>query len=113
MPEIFLGLHHEDARGRKTHARATGLIPMFEEYLIFWIAQVLVLLLGLSVGHSILVFKIRREENMRREEEITLLEKRAALLKDGKQVAHDLDEVLYKAKVQQEINDILKKKGSS
>jgi len=86
---------------------------MFEEHLIFWIAQILVLLLGLSVGHSILVFKMRGEENNRREQEITLLEKRAALLKDGKQVAHDLDEVLYKAKVQQEINDILKKKGSS
>jgi hypothetical protein len=85
---------------------------MFEEMLIFWIVQVLVLLLGISLGHSIFVFKIRKEENRRRQLELTLLEKRAEMLKDGKQIAHDLEEVLYKAKVQQEINDILKKKGS-
>ncbi len=85
---------------------------MFEEYLVFWMVQVLILLLGLSVGHSFLVLKRRKEENKRRELEITLLEKRAVILKEGKQFAHDLDEVLYKAKVQQEINDILKKKGS-
>jgi len=85
---------------------------MFEEYLIFWIVQVMILLLGVSVGHSILVFKIRKEENKRRELELSLLEKRAEVLKDGKQIAHDLEEVLYKAKVQQEINDILKKKGT-
>ncbi|HMD67588.1 MAG TPA: hypothetical protein VKF42_01830 [Chitinivibrionales bacterium] len=86
---------------------------MFEEYLIFWIIQILIVLLGLSLGHSILVFKIRKEENKRRELEIALLEKRAAMLSEGKQIAHDLEEVLYKAKVQQEINDIFKKKGSS
>jgi hypothetical protein len=85
---------------------------MFEEYLIFWIAQIFVLLLGLSIGHSILIVRIRREENRRRELEIALLEKRAEVLKEGKQIAHDLEEVLYKAKVQQEINDILKKKNS-
>jgi hypothetical protein len=86
---------------------------MFEEYLIFWIVQVFVLLLGLSLGHSVLIFRIRKEENKRRELELALLEKRAAMLCEGKQIAHDLEEVLYKAKVQQEINDILKKEGSS
>ena len=85
---------------------------MFEEMLIFWIVQVLVLLLGISIGRSILIFKIRKEENRRRQLEVTLLEKRAEMLKEGKRIAHDLEEVLYKAKVQQEINDILKKKGS-
>ena len=86
---------------------------MFEEYLIFWIIQILIVLLGLSLGHSILVFKIRKEENKRRELEIALLEKRAAMLSEGKQIARDLEDVLYKAKVQQEINDILKKKDSA
>lgn len=86
---------------------------MFEEYFIFWIIQVFILLLGISIGHSILMFKIRKEENIRRELEIALSEKRAALLKEGKQIARDLEEVLYKAKVQQEIDDILKKKESS
>ncbi len=85
---------------------------MFEQYAIFWVVQVLILLFGVSIGHSILIFKIRKEENKRRELELSLLEKRSEVLKEGKQIAHDLEEVLYKAKVQQEINDILKKKGS-
>jgi hypothetical protein len=86
---------------------------MFEEYIIFWTLQILIVLLGISLGHSILVFKIRKEENKRRELEIALLEKRAAMLSEGKQFARDLEDVLYNAKVQQEINDILKKKGSA
>lgn len=85
---------------------------MFEEYLIFWVVQIFILVLGISLGHSILIYKMRKEENKRREFELALLEKRVAALKEGKQMAHDLEEVLYKAKVQQEINDILKKKGS-
>ena len=87
-------------------------MPMFEEYLIFWTALIFVLLLGLSIAHSILIVRIRRAENRRRELETALLEKRAKALRQGKQIAHDLEEVLYKAKVQQEIDDILKKKGS-
>jgi hypothetical protein len=85
---------------------------MFEEYLIFWTALIFVLLLGLSIAHSILIVRIRRGENRRRELETSLLEKRAEALRKGKQIAHDLEEVIYKAKVQQEIDDILKKKSS-
>lgn len=85
---------------------------MFGEYIIFWTIQIFILILGISIGQSVLIFKIRKEENIRRQLELSLLEKRAEVLKEGKQIAHDLEEVLYKAKVQQEINDILKKKGS-
>jgi hypothetical protein len=87
-------------------------MPMFVEHLIFWTALIFVLLLGLSIAHSILIVRIRRRENRRRELETALLEKRAEALRQGKQIAHDLEEVIYKAKVQQEIDDILKKKGS-
>jgi hypothetical protein len=34
------------------------------------------------------------------------------VLKEGKQIARDLEEVLYQAKVQQEIDDIIKKDKS-
>jgi hypothetical protein len=86
---------------------------MFEEYLIFGTVLLFVILLGLSIGHSVLIVRIRRKENRRCELETALLEKRAAALRQGKRIAHDLEEVLYKAKVQQEIDDILKKKSSS
>jgi hypothetical protein len=84
---------------------------MFEEYLIFWTALIFVLLLGLSVAHSILIIRIRRQENRRRELETALMEKRAEALRQSRQIARDLEEVMYKVKVQQEIDDILKKKS--
>jgi hypothetical protein len=87
-------------------------MSMFEEHLIFLTALIFVILLGLSIGHSVLVVRMRRKENRRCELETALLEKRAAAIKQGRQIAHDLEEVLYKAKVQQEIDDIFKKKGS-
>ena len=85
---------------------------MFSQLVIFWIVQIFILILGICLGQSIFIYKIRKEENKRRSLELSLMEKRAEVLKEGKQIAHDLEEVLYKAKVQQEINDILKKKGS-
>lgn len=85
---------------------------MFEEYIIFGSALIFILLLGLSIGHSVIIVRMRRKEDRRLELESTLQEKRAEALRQGKRIARDLEEVLYKAKVQQEINDILKKKGS-
>jgi hypothetical protein len=85
---------------------------MLGENLLFWIMQILVLVLGISIGRSILILKMRREENKRRELELALLEKRASVLQEGKQIAHDLEEVLYQAKVQQEIENIIKKNKS-
>jgi hypothetical protein len=85
---------------------------MVGESLLFLTLQIFVLLLGISIGRSILILKTRREENKRRELELALLEKRASVLKEGKQIAHDLEEVLYQAKVQQEIENIIKKNKS-
>ena len=82
---------------------------MNEGLIFFYLIQVFILLLGISVGHSILQLKIRREENRRRELELELLDKRADVLQQGKKIAHDLEEVLYKAKIQQEIDDIIRK----
>lgn len=83
-----------------------------EGMLLFWLIQVFVLLLGVSIGHSVLLLKIRHEENRKRELELALLEKRSDILQQGRKIAHDLEEVLYKAKVQQEIDDIIKKNGT-
>ncbi|HEX7510379.1 MAG TPA: hypothetical protein VF335_03710 [Chitinivibrionales bacterium] len=85
---------------------------MVGESLVFWIVEVLILLLGISIGRSLCVIKIRKEENKRRELELAILEKRASVLQEGKQIAHDLEEVLYQAKVQQEIDNIIKKDKS-
>ncbi len=86
---------------------------MTEGLLFFYLIQVFILLLGISVGHSVLLLKLRHEENRKKELELALLEKRADILQQGKKIAHDLEEVLYKAKVQQEIDDIIRKNGNS
>ena len=82
---------------------------MLEGYLLFWTVQALILLLGIAFGHSLILLRLRREENRRRELELTLLEKRTDVLRQGRKVAQDLEEALYRAKVQQEIDDIIRK----
>jgi uncharacterized membrane-anchored protein YhcB (DUF1043 family) len=82
---------------------------MAEKYIVFWMVQALILLFGVAIGHSFLLLRLRREENRRRELELTLLEKRTEILKQGRKVAQDLEDALYKAKVQQEIDDIIRK----
>jgi hypothetical protein len=85
---------------------------MFTESVLFWGIQLFVLFLGISIGRSMIILKMRMEENKRRELELALLEKRATVIQEGKQIAHDLEEVLYQAKVQQEIENIIKKDKS-
>lgn len=82
---------------------------MTSSFIIILLIQVFILLLGLSIGHSIVLLRIRAEENRKKELELSLLEKRSDILMQGKKIAHDLEEVLYKAKVQQEIDDIIRK----
>ncbi len=82
---------------------------MIEKHLIFWLIQALILLFGIAVGHSYLLLRLRKEENRKRELELALLEKRSDILKQGKKIAQDLEDALYKAKIQQEIDDIIRK----
>jgi len=82
---------------------------MAEKYFVFWMIQALVLLFGVAIGHSFLLLRLRSEENRRRELDLTLLEQRTDILRRGTKVAQDLEDALYKAKVHQEINDIIQK----
>ena len=91
------------------HKQTGGLqINMIENTVMFWLVQSLIVLFGIAIGHSYLLLRLRREENRRRELEIVLMEKRAEVLKRGKEVAQDLGDALYKAKIQQEIDDIIR-----
>ena len=82
---------------------------MWEHYIVFWILQLLVILFALSLGRSILILKIRKEENRKRELDLAVFEKKTEILTRGKKIAHDLEEALYKAKVLQEIDKIIRK----
>jgi hypothetical protein len=82
---------------------------LFGDFLILWLMQVFIFVLGISLGHAITILRIRREENRKRELEIALLEKREDILMKGKKIATDLEEVLYKARVAQEIDNIVRK----
>lgn len=82
---------------------------MVSSFILFFLIEAFILILGISIGHSILLLRLRSEENRKRELELSLLEKRSEILLQGKKIAHDLEEILYKAKVQQEIDDIIRK----
>ena len=82
---------------------------MTQGFILLLLIQVFILILGVSIGRSVVLLRLRSEENRKRELELSLLEKRSEILMQGKKIAHDLEEVLYKAKVQQEIDDIIRK----
>lgn len=79
------------------------------ELTLFWILQVLVFLAGIAVGHTFLKYKVRQQETRSRMLELKLMEKRQEVLQQGKIVAGNLEEVLFKAQVQSEIDDITRR----
>ncbi|MBD3321211.1 MAG: hypothetical protein GF350_08970 [Chitinivibrionales bacterium] len=81
-------------------------------YLILLI-QAFILLLGISLGRSILLMRIRKEETKKKEIELEILTKRSEVINEGKKVAHNLEELLYNAQVRKEIDDIIRKDGTS
>ena len=92
--------YHDGQRGRATMSDLTVLM---------WLAQMLVVLLAISLGKNILAYKIRQEENKRKQLELSIMEKRARLLEEGKKIPVNLEDLLYRAQIQKEIDDILRK----
>jgi hypothetical protein len=82
---------------------------MIDLHPVIWFIQIFVFLLGVAIGHSIILLKIHREENRKKELDLALLEKRADIMSQSRQIATDLEDALYTAKVRQEIDDILRK----
>lgn len=82
---------------------------MTHGFILFLFIQMFILILGASIGHTVVLLRLRNQENRKKELELLLLEKRAEILQQGKKIAHDLEEVLYKAKIQQEIDDMIRK----
>jgi hypothetical protein len=79
---------------------------------VVWILQIMVVLLAVSLGKSILVYKIRQEENRKRQLELSMFDRRAKVLEDGKKNVVNLEDMLYKAQLQKEIDDIIRKSGT-
>ena len=75
---------------------------------LVWFVQLSIFLLGVAVGHSIILLKIHREENRKKELELAMLEKRSeVLLSQSTETGSDLEDALYNARVRQEIDDII------
>ncbi len=77
-----------------------------------WIMQIVAVLLAISLGKSIVTYRIRKEETRKKELELALLERRARILEEGKKIAVNLEDLLYKAQIQKEIDDIIRKSGT-
>lgn len=85
---------------------------MTSVFVLVTIVNLFVLILGISVGRSILLLKMRREDNRRRELELDLMEQRSGIIERGKLVAANLEDLIYRAHVQQEIDKLIRKKGA-
>jgi len=83
------------------------------ELVLFWILQLFVFLVGAAVGHTVLLYRVRQQEGRNKLLELKLMEKRQEILQQGRLVANNLEEVLYKAKIQREIDDIIRRGRTS
>ncbi|MBN1982570.1 MAG: hypothetical protein JW795_13635 [Chitinivibrionales bacterium] len=77
-------------------------------------AVVLIFLVGVTFGHSLVILKLRKEENKKRELELAMLEKRPQLLnlKKRKEISDTIEEILFQVNVEKEINNILRNKDT-
>lgn len=69
--------------------------------------------LGFSLGRSWLSLHVRREENRRKELVLAIFEKRSSVIKESKEISDNLEDLLYRVTVQQQITDLTSKKGES
>jgi hypothetical protein len=74
---------------------------------------VLIFLLGISIGRSILVLQLRKQENKNRELELEILKNRSQILKESKEISNNIEEYLYNANVRNEIDNIIGRNKSN
>ena len=82
---------------------------MVAYYLLLISAIVFIFLLGVTFGHSLLILKLRKEENKRRELELSILSKKPPAQLKRVSLNESLEEMLFKAEVEKEINNLLRK----
>lgn len=83
---------------------------MTHYFLVWTVACIFIFLLGISIGHSLFVLKMRKEENKKRELELALLDKRFQFTKENKHLSEKLEELIYKVNVKKEIDNIIGQK---
>ncbi len=67
--------------------------------------------MGFSLGRSWITLRARTEENRRRELDLAIFEKRSAVLKEGRELSGNLEDLLYRVSVQKEIGELTDKPG--
>ncbi len=82
---------------------------MISTFTLFLGAQLFLVLLAVSLGRMVYIYRIRKEENRRKELELSIMEKRTQILAEGKKIAHNLEELLFNAQIQKEIDDMIRK----
>jgi len=76
------------------------------DHILFWLIQSVVLLFGISLGKVLILVRLRKEENRRKELDLKILEKKTEYLQKGSKIATQLKDQLYQARLQQEIDNI-------
>lgn len=81
--------------------------------LYFTLITLAVFLTGVMVGKYILRWRLRREGNKRLELEMKLLDKRAELLYNTRQLLKELDDIVYQTRVAKQIKDLTEGRDGS
>lgn len=77
------------------------IVPIVSAALFFFI-------LGVAIGHSKTIIKIRKEENKKKEIEASVLKERSEILKAKQKISENIDELIFRAKIHNEIENITK-----
>jgi hypothetical protein len=79
------------------------------EYILLLTCNLLIFLLGFTLGRSFITLRIRKEENRKRALELKMLEKRAEVFPEGGERPGSLEELIYRAQIQEEIEKLIRK----
>jgi hypothetical protein len=79
------------------------------ELILLLTCNLLIFLLGFTLGRSLITLRLRREENKRRILELRMLEKRGEVFPEGQDGSGSLEELIYRAQIHEEIEKLIRK----
>ncbi|MFW5959778.1 MAG: hypothetical protein ACOCSE_01505 [Chitinivibrionales bacterium] len=77
-------------------------------YLTVIICSVMVFTAGFSIGRSLFILRLRKEENRKRELELQMVREKQKLLEDKSRLSKALNSIMFRTKIRDEIDRLTK-----
>lgn len=84
------------------------MVIMEHLYLTVIICSVMVFTAGFSIGRSLFILRLRKEENRKRELELQMVREKQKLLEDKSRLSKALNSIMFRTKIRDEIDRLTK-----